>query len=209
MRASLPFLLPARESSRAVLRARARKETRLGSDERTGRSRRGRGVAASRTPRHSSTTSHRSASALRTLTCATITPHDVQDVFGHPVFVWVRGGNVFTLRMAMACSGIDDVIVEGVAVDDFVYAGFSAERCVFWHLAPPSPGGLELCDSLSDCRAVYGDVCFDGLADPSIGPADAHETARRRPPRIVTRPGRRRRWACTRLHRRASTTLSR
>ncbi|WP_186526063.1 Type 1 glutamine amidotransferase-like domain-containing protein [Leekyejoonella antrihumi] len=89
-----------------------------------------------------------------------LTPSEIRDVFGQPDFVWVRGGNVFTLRMAMARSGLDDVIVEGLATDDFVYAGFSAGPCVL----APSLAGLELCDSPSDCRAVYGDVRFDGLA---------------------------------------------
>ncbi len=87
-------------------------------------------------------------------------PDDIEVAFGQPDFVWVRGGNVFTLRMAMARSGLDQVIVRGLADDAFVYAGFSAGSCVL----APSLAGLELCDPIEDCRAVYDDVRFDGLA---------------------------------------------
>lgn len=86
-------------------------------------------------------------------------PVSVREVFGSPDFVWVRGGNVFTLRMAFARSGLDSVIVEGLAADRFVYAGFSAGPCVL----APSLSGLELCDPPETCHAAYGDVRFDGL----------------------------------------------
>lgn len=89
-----------------------------------------------------------------------VTPKEAADAFGRPDFIWVRGGNVFTLRMAMARSGIDHVIIDGLAADRFVYAGFSAGCCVL----APSLVGLELCDPLSDCRAAYGEVRVDGLA---------------------------------------------
>jgi dipeptidase E len=88
------------------------------------------------------------------------TPHTIGAAFGDPDFLWVRGGNVFTLRMAMARSGADRLIVEGLAHDRFVYAGFSAGPCVL----APRLDGLELCDSVDDCRATYGEVRFDGLA---------------------------------------------
>ena len=86
-------------------------------------------------------------------------PASIRAVFGSPDFVWVRGGNVFTLRMAFARSGLDRVVVEGLAADRFVYAGFSAGPCVL----APSLSGLELCDSTETCRASYGDVRYDGL----------------------------------------------
>ena len=87
-------------------------------------------------------------------------PTDIEAAFGQPDFVWVRGGNVFTLRMALARSGADAIIVDGVREDRFVFAGFSAGPCVL----APSLAGLELCDSTETCRAAYGDVRFDGLA---------------------------------------------
>lgn len=86
-------------------------------------------------------------------------PASIPTVFGDPDFVWVRGGNVFTLRMALARSGLDRVIVEGLAADRFVDAGFSAGPCVL----APSLAGLELCDPPETCRAVYGEVRDDGL----------------------------------------------
>ncbi|HEY0239645.1 MAG TPA: Type 1 glutamine amidotransferase-like domain-containing protein [Friedmanniella sp.] len=90
----------------------------------------------------------------------TLDPANVEEAFGRPDFVWVRGGNVFTLRMALARSGADRLVVEGLATDRFVYAGFSAGPCVL----APSLAGLELCDPPQACRATYGDVRFDGLA---------------------------------------------
>lgn len=86
-------------------------------------------------------------------------PANIRAVFGSPDFVWVRGGNVFTLRMALARSGLDEVVVEGLAADRFVYAGFSAGPCVL----APSLSGLELCDPPGSCRAAYGEVRYDGL----------------------------------------------
>ena len=88
-----------------------------------------------------------------------LSPATVRSAFGRPDFVWVRGGNVFTLRMALARSGLDQVVVEGLAEDRFVYSGFSAGACVL----APSLSGLELCDSPEACRATYGDLRDDGL----------------------------------------------
>ena len=69
-----------------------------------------------------------------------------------------RGGNVFT-RMALARSGLDRVVINGLAADRFVYAGFSAGPCVL----APTLRGLEVCDPLDICRATYGEVRYDGL----------------------------------------------
>lgn len=88
--------------------------------------------------------------------------HDAGSIaadFGDPAFVWVRGGNVFTLRAAMARSGADHVIVHGLQQDAFVYAGFSAGACVL----APNLAGLERCDSAEACLTTYGHVKFDGL----------------------------------------------
>lgn len=60
-------------------------------------------------------------------------PVSVSKAFGSPDLVWVRGGNVFTLRMAMARSGADELIRRGIERNAFVYGGFSAGACV---LAP-------------------------------------------------------------------------
>jgi len=79
--------------------------------------------------------------------------------FGEPDFVWVRGGNVFTLRAAMAQSGLDHLIVPKIRNDSLVYAGFSAGACVL----APSLNGLELCDSVGICESRYGRVITDGL----------------------------------------------
>ncbi len=87
-------------------------------------------------------------------------PASIEHVFGSPDFLWVRGGNVFTLRMAMARSGLDRLVVDGLAADRFVYSGFSAGSCVL----APSLEGLELCDPPEVCEATYGEVRHDGLA---------------------------------------------
>ncbi|MFJ8863326.1 Type 1 glutamine amidotransferase-like domain-containing protein [Streptomyces sp. NPDC102451] len=57
--------------------------------------------------------------------------------------VWVRGGNVFVLRQAMARSGADRALVDLLRQDAFVYAGYSAAACVLppicgaWRSATP------------------------------------------------------------------------
>jgi dipeptidase E len=70
--------------------------------------------------------------------------------------LWVRGGNVFVLRAAMARSGADRVLPELIRTERLVYAGYSAGPCVL----APSLRGLELCD---DVAAVDGEVIWDGL----------------------------------------------
>ncbi|WP_291523575.1 Type 1 glutamine amidotransferase-like domain-containing protein [Branchiibius sp. NY16-3462-2] len=87
---------------------------------------------------------------------------DLRDGFesaDRPDYVWVRGGNVFTLRMAMARSGFDAWVSARILQDDVVYAGFSAGPCVL----APSLHGLERCDPTDDAIAAYGEVRFDGL----------------------------------------------
>lgn len=81
------------------------------------------------------------------------------DAQGTPDFLWVRGANVFVLRMAMARSGFDRWVTDRLEHDDLVYAGFSAGPCVL----APSLRGLEVCDPVDDARRVYGEVRFDGL----------------------------------------------
>lgn len=86
-------------------------------------------------------------------------PSAIRTDFGEPDFVWVRGGNVFTLRAAMARSGLDEIIVQQIWDDALVYAGFSAGPCVL----SPSLAGFELCDPTEVCASTYGMVRFDGL----------------------------------------------
>ncbi len=95
----------------------------------------------------------------RDLDLRELTPDSVAAAVGEPDFLWVRGGNVFTLRMAMARSGLDRLVVEGLAADRFTYAGFSAGACVL----APHLHGLEHCDPVEECRRAYGAVRFDGL----------------------------------------------
>ncbi len=80
-----------------------------------------------------------------------IAPYDV---------LWLRGGNVFTLRHVMHASGLDDIVLDGLRRDAFVYAGYSAGPCVL----APSLRGLEACDSPDEVTALYGaQPMFDGL----------------------------------------------
>lgn len=71
--------------------------------------------------------------------------------------LWVRGGNVFVLRSALAASGADKFLPELIGSESFVYAGYSAGACVL----APSLRGLELCD---DITQVEGEPLWDGLS---------------------------------------------
>lgn len=74
--------------------------------------------------------------------------------------MWVRGGNVFTLRHAMAASGADTLIPRLVADDALVYAGYSAGGCAL----APSLRGLEHCDTTDEVHALFGvEPRWDGL----------------------------------------------
>jgi dipeptidase E len=95
-------------------------------------------------------------------------PDTIAEAFGEPDFVWVRGGNVFVLRAALARSGADALITAALHRDAFVYAGFSAGACVL----APSLEGLELCDPVEDCERLYGSVpgCGLGVLDRAVVP---------------------------------------
>lgn len=69
--------------------------------------------------------------------------------------VWVRGGNVFALRSALAAAGTDAALVDLIESDVIVYGGYSAGCCVL----SPSLRGLE---SVDDPTAVR-DPRWDGL----------------------------------------------
>jgi dipeptidase E len=74
---------------------------------------------------------------------------------------WLRGGNVFMLRYALARSGADAVLAGLLAADALVYAGYSAGSCVL----SPSLRGLELVDDPAAVTRAYGaPPVWDGLA---------------------------------------------
>jgi dipeptidase E len=74
--------------------------------------------------------------------------------------LWVRGGNVFTLRHAMAVSGADALLPRLLAEDALVYAGYSAGPCSL----APSLRGLEWCDDADEVWRLYGaEPIWDGL----------------------------------------------
>lgn len=81
---------------------------------------------------------------------------DVADALAGFAAVWLRGGNVFMLRHALARSGADAALTELLRQDALVYAGYSAGACVLG----PSLRGLECCD---DPKAVPGPVIWEGL----------------------------------------------
>jgi dipeptidase E len=78
---------------------------------------------------------------------------------GYPL-VWLRGGNVFMLRQALARSGADTAFRRLLERDALVYAGYSAGACVL----APSLRGLEHCDDATAVARVYGEEpVWDGL----------------------------------------------
>ncbi|WP_026415482.1 Type 1 glutamine amidotransferase-like domain-containing protein [Actinomadura oligospora] len=101
-------------------------------------------------------------------------PGDLADELERFPAVWVRGGNVFALRYAMARSGADALLTKLVQDDAIVYAGYSAGACV---LAPslrgleayddPNLHGLLTCDDPSQRGLEGSDVVpetvWDGL----------------------------------------------
>lgn len=79
-------------------------------------------------------------------------PSHMADLLGSFDGVWVRGGNVFTLRTALTASGADEAITALLARDALVYAGYSAGPCVLG----PSLDGLEEVDDPHDLEVAYG-----------------------------------------------------
>lgn len=75
--------------------------------------------------------------------------------------VWVRGGNVFVLRVAMNKSGFDEIFKDKAKDKDFVYAGYSAGPC----LLSKSLKGFEIVDSTDALQDAYPgeDLIWDGL----------------------------------------------
>ncbi len=74
--------------------------------------------------------------------------------------VWVRGGNVFNLRRAMAYSCFDKAITELLQKDVIAYGGYSAGACVL----APSLHGIELCDNPNEIPEGYQhEIIWNGL----------------------------------------------
>jgi dipeptidase E len=74
--------------------------------------------------------------------------------------LWLRGGNTFVLRAALARSGADTAICRLLDEDRLVYAGYSAGTCVL----APSLRGLEAVDPPDAPTATYGEPpVWDGL----------------------------------------------
>jgi dipeptidase E len=88
-------------------------------------------------------------------------PHQaIADVLARFPLLWVRGGNVFMLRYALARSGADTALTALIRKDAVVYAGYSAGPCVL----APSLRGLEHCDDPYVVPTTYGEpVIWDGL----------------------------------------------
>jgi dipeptidase E len=95
---------------------------------------------------------------------------DLRDYFDAPTqlatdlsrhqLLWLRGGNVFMLRYALAASRADAAIADLLERDAVVYAGYSAGPC----LLGPSLRGLEICDDPSLVTETYGvPTIWDGL----------------------------------------------
>ena len=74
--------------------------------------------------------------------------------------IFAYGGSAFILRRAMAYSGLDELLVEGLMHDRFVYGGSSAGTMVI----TPSLHGTERCDSPGIVPAHYHEeVVWQGL----------------------------------------------
>lgn len=88
-------------------------------------------------------------------------PGRTATALGRFPMVWVRGGNVFVLRHALARSGADQALIELLRQDAIVYGGYSAGACVL----APDLRMLDQCDDPQAVNAAYGvPARFDGLA---------------------------------------------
>ena len=93
----------------------------------------------------------------------------LEDQLQRSDLVWVRGGDVFTLRYSLARSGADRVLSRLIESDAVAYGGYSAGVCVL----APTLRGLEEVDDPSLLRGLHdADPIWDGLGvlDYSIVP---------------------------------------
>jgi dipeptidase E len=74
--------------------------------------------------------------------------------------VWVRGGNTFVLRRAMAYSGFDKLVKKLLEDDRVVYAGYSAGVCVL----QKDLKGIDIVDDPNTVpRGYKKEVIWEGL----------------------------------------------
>jgi dipeptidase E len=86
--------------------------------------------------------------------------HGVDEALARYDVLWVRGGDVFTLRHALAASGADESIIALLRDDSIVYGGYSAGPCVL----APTLVGLEHVDNPEYVKLLYGvDPIMSGL----------------------------------------------
>lgn len=101
-------------------------------------------------------------------------PHGVDDLRGYGA-VWVRGGNAFVLRQAMATAKADVLLDSLIRADAIVYAGYSAGPVVL----APSLRGIDQVDDISAVeRPIWAGL---GILDrpfvPHVDSPDHPETA--------------------------------
>jgi dipeptidase E len=95
-------------------------------------------------------------------------PDKIETTLSKYGLLWIRDGNVFILRKAMALSGFDKVI-QNILDQDIVYAGYSAGSCV----VGPTLHGIELCDDVDLVPDRYPkETTWEGLGliDYAIAP---------------------------------------
>lgn len=96
-----------------------------------------------------------------------VEPLDLREYFGkkeelaqklsHVGLIWVSGGNVFDLRIAMKLSGFDEIL-KSFKETDVVYGGYSAAVCVL----SPTLKGYHIVDS-TDGNPYSSELIWDGL----------------------------------------------
>lgn len=85
---------------------------------------------------------------------------DIEQKLSEYGLLWLRGGNVFVLRRAMAQSGFDKVIFSLLKKNKIVYGGYSAGACVI----TPDLHGLELADDPNIVPEGYkSKIIWEGL----------------------------------------------
>jgi dipeptidase E len=96
---------------------------------------------------------------------------DLREFFGRPAgsaekdlaefgLIWIHGGNSYVLKRAFEQSGCDRIVLDLLARDAIVYAGFSAALVI----AAPTVRGFEICDDPVTVPEGYrADFSWDGM----------------------------------------------